>query len=102
MIDRERPRIVDHGALGGIVDGEAMIAAHPRNRGEIDDRAKLIVMTPEKFWERSRVHAHVNHEVRSIKIATSSSVSLISVTRVGLPASATPSICTSSVLPTRI
>ena len=31
--------------------------------GEIDDRAKLIIMTPEKFWSRSRVHAHVNHEV---------------------------------------
>ncbi len=31
--------------------------------GEIDDRAKLIVMTPERFWERSRVRAHVNHEV---------------------------------------
>jgi len=31
--------------------------------GEIDDRAKLIIMTPEKFWTRSRVHAHVNHEV---------------------------------------
>ena len=28
--------------------------------GEIDDRSKLIVMTPEKFWERSRVRAHVN------------------------------------------
>ena len=37
--------------------------------GEIDDRAKLIVMTPEKFWERSRIHAHVNHEVRSINRA---------------------------------
>src|SRR6185436_131280 len=34
--------------------------------GEIDDRAKLIVMTPEHFWARSRVHAHVNHEVLSI------------------------------------
>jgi NADPH-dependent 2,4-dienoyl-CoA reductase/sulfur reductase-like enzyme/rhodanese-related sulfurtransferase len=34
--------------------------------GEIDDRAKLIIMTPEKFWTRSRVHAHVNHEVLSI------------------------------------
>ena len=34
--------------------------------GEIDDRAKLIVMTPERFWERSRVRAHVNHEVLSI------------------------------------
>ncbi|MGB8168348.1 MAG: FAD-dependent oxidoreductase, partial [Chthoniobacteraceae bacterium] len=34
--------------------------------GEIDDRAKLIVMTPERFWSRSRIHAHVNHEVLSI------------------------------------
>jgi NADPH-dependent 2,4-dienoyl-CoA reductase/sulfur reductase-like enzyme/rhodanese-related sulfurtransferase len=37
--------------------------------GEIDDRAKLIIMTPEKFWSRSRVHAHVNHEVLSINRA---------------------------------
>ncbi len=37
--------------------------------GEIDDRAKLIVMTPEKFWERSRVQAHVNHEVLAINRA---------------------------------
>jgi NADPH-dependent 2,4-dienoyl-CoA reductase/sulfur reductase-like enzyme/rhodanese-related sulfurtransferase len=37
--------------------------------GEIDDRAKLIVMTPDKFWERSRVRAHVNHEVLSINRA---------------------------------
>jgi NADPH-dependent 2,4-dienoyl-CoA reductase/sulfur reductase-like enzyme/rhodanese-related sulfurtransferase len=37
--------------------------------GEIDDRAKLIVMTPETFWERSRVRAHVNHEVLSINRA---------------------------------
>lgn len=34
--------------------------------GEIDERAKLVIMTPEKFWERSRVHAHVNHEVLAI------------------------------------
>jgi NADPH-dependent 2,4-dienoyl-CoA reductase/sulfur reductase-like enzyme/rhodanese-related sulfurtransferase len=34
--------------------------------GEIDDRAKLIVMTPERFWSRSRIHAHVQHEVISI------------------------------------
>src|ERR1019366_5555893 len=34
--------------------------------GEIDDRAKLIVMTPERFWSRSRIHAHVNHEVLAI------------------------------------
>jgi NADPH-dependent 2,4-dienoyl-CoA reductase/sulfur reductase-like enzyme len=34
--------------------------------GEIDDRQKLIIMTPKKFWDRSRVHAHVNHEVLSI------------------------------------
>jgi len=37
--------------------------------GEIDDRAKLVVMTPEKFWERSRIHAHVNHEVLTINRA---------------------------------
>ena len=37
--------------------------------GEIDDRAKLIVMTPERFWERSRVRAHINHEVVSINRA---------------------------------
>ena len=37
--------------------------------GEIDDRAKLIVMTPERFWDRSRVRAHVNHEVLSINRA---------------------------------
>ena len=37
--------------------------------GEIDDRAKLIVMTPERFWERSRVQAHVNHEVLAINRA---------------------------------
>ena len=40
--------------------------------GEIDDRAKLIVMTVEKFWSRSRVHAHVNHEVLSINRAAKS------------------------------
>src|ERR1035437_8013854 len=34
--------------------------------GEIDDRAKLIVMTPDVFWDRSRVRAHVNHEVLSL------------------------------------
>jgi len=34
--------------------------------GEIDDREKLIVMTPETFWARSRVQAHVNHEALSI------------------------------------
>jgi len=34
--------------------------------GEIEDRDKLIIMTPEKFWERSRVRAQVNHEVISI------------------------------------
>ena len=37
--------------------------------GEIDDRAKLVIMTPEKFWERSRIHAHVNHEVLAINRA---------------------------------
>ena len=34
--------------------------------GEIEDRSKLLIMTPEKMWLRSRVHAHVNHEVLSI------------------------------------
>lgn len=34
--------------------------------GEITDRAQLVVMTPERFWERSRVRAHVNHEVTAI------------------------------------
>lgn len=37
--------------------------------GEITDRAKLVVMTPEAFWARSRVHAHVQHEVLSINRA---------------------------------
>jgi NADPH-dependent 2,4-dienoyl-CoA reductase/sulfur reductase-like enzyme len=37
--------------------------------GEIDDRTKLIVMTVGKFWSRSRVHAHVNHEVLAINRA---------------------------------
>ena len=37
--------------------------------GEITDRAKLVIMTPERFWERSRVHAHVNHEVIAINRA---------------------------------
>ena len=37
--------------------------------GEIDDRAKLIVMTPENLWARSRVRAHVNHEVLAINRA---------------------------------
>jgi NADPH-dependent 2,4-dienoyl-CoA reductase/sulfur reductase-like enzyme/rhodanese-related sulfurtransferase len=34
--------------------------------GEIDDREKLLVMTPKKFWDRSRVHVHVYHEVLAI------------------------------------
>jgi len=37
--------------------------------GEIDDRARLVIMTPEKFRERARVHAHVNHEVLAINRA---------------------------------
>ncbi len=37
--------------------------------GEIESRDKLMVMTPEKFEERSRVHAHVNHEVLAINRA---------------------------------
>jgi len=34
--------------------------------GEIQDRSKLLIMTPEKMWVRSRVHAHVNHEALAI------------------------------------
>jgi NADPH-dependent 2,4-dienoyl-CoA reductase/sulfur reductase-like enzyme/rhodanese-related sulfurtransferase len=34
--------------------------------GEITDRNKLIIMTPKTFWDRSRVHAHVNHEVMAV------------------------------------
>jgi NADPH-dependent 2,4-dienoyl-CoA reductase/sulfur reductase-like enzyme/rhodanese-related sulfurtransferase len=37
--------------------------------GEIDDRAKLVILTPDKFWERARVRAHVNHEVLAINRA---------------------------------
>lgn len=34
--------------------------------GEIEDRSKLLIMTPEKMWVRSHVHAHVNHEALAI------------------------------------
>src|SRR5580765_1350413 len=34
--------------------------------GEIADRDRLIVMTPEKFWSRSRIQAHLHHDVLSI------------------------------------
>jgi NADPH-dependent 2,4-dienoyl-CoA reductase/sulfur reductase-like enzyme/rhodanese-related sulfurtransferase len=34
--------------------------------GEIDDRAKLLIMTAEKFWEKYRIRAHVNHDVVAI------------------------------------
>ncbi len=34
--------------------------------GEIDDRSKLVVMTPERFWERSRVEAHTGHDVLAV------------------------------------
>jgi len=34
--------------------------------GEIEDRSKLLIMTPEKVWSRSHVEVHVNHEVLSI------------------------------------
>ena len=37
--------------------------------GEIESRDQLIVMTPEKFWARSRIHAHLHHEVLSINRA---------------------------------
>jgi NADPH-dependent 2,4-dienoyl-CoA reductase/sulfur reductase-like enzyme/rhodanese-related sulfurtransferase len=34
--------------------------------GEIKDRSKLLIMTPEKMWARSRVYVYVNREVVSI------------------------------------
>lgn len=34
--------------------------------GEIKDRDKLLIMTPERFWERYRIRALVGHEVLSI------------------------------------
>ena len=34
--------------------------------GEIRDRDKLLIMTPERFWERYRVRALVHHEVVGI------------------------------------
>ncbi len=34
--------------------------------GEIVDRAKLLVATPELFWERFRVHVRTGHEVQAI------------------------------------
>ncbi len=34
--------------------------------GEIQDRSKLLLMTPETMWARSRVKVWVNHEVVSI------------------------------------
>src|SRR5579863_6940748 len=34
--------------------------------GEIPDRSKLLIMSPEKMWTRSRVRACANHEVLSI------------------------------------
>jgi NADPH-dependent 2,4-dienoyl-CoA reductase/sulfur reductase-like enzyme len=34
--------------------------------GEIEDRSKLLIMTPEKLWTRSHIEVHVNHEVLSI------------------------------------
>jgi NADPH-dependent 2,4-dienoyl-CoA reductase/sulfur reductase-like enzyme/rhodanese-related sulfurtransferase len=37
--------------------------------GEIGERSKLIIMKPETFWARSRIHAHVNHEVTAINRA---------------------------------
>jgi NADPH-dependent 2,4-dienoyl-CoA reductase/sulfur reductase-like enzyme/rhodanese-related sulfurtransferase len=40
--------------------------------GEIDDRSRLLIMTPQKFWDRSRVLAHVNHEVLAIDRAAKS------------------------------
>ena len=37
--------------------------------GEIERREQLVIMTPETFWARARVHAHVQHEVLSINRA---------------------------------
>src|SRR5579863_8856351 len=37
--------------------------------GEIRDRSQLLIMTPEKMWDRSRVRAQVHHEVLSIDLA---------------------------------
>jgi NADPH-dependent 2,4-dienoyl-CoA reductase/sulfur reductase-like enzyme/rhodanese-related sulfurtransferase len=34
--------------------------------GEIEDRSKLLIMTPEKMWTRSHVEVHVHQEVLSI------------------------------------
>lgn len=34
--------------------------------GEIEDRQKLLVATPELFWNRFRIRARTGHEVRSI------------------------------------
>ena len=34
--------------------------------GEIEDRGKLVIMTAQKLWERSRVRANMNHEVLAI------------------------------------
>src|SRR4051812_2427654 len=34
--------------------------------GEIQDRSKLLIMTPEKMWARARVKVNVNHKVLSI------------------------------------
>jgi len=34
--------------------------------GEIEDREKLLLMNPEKFWEKYRIKAYVNHEVLAI------------------------------------
>ncbi len=34
--------------------------------GEIKDRNQLLVMTPESFWKKYRVKAHVNHEALAI------------------------------------
>ncbi|MCL2660927.1 MAG: FAD-dependent oxidoreductase, partial [Acidobacteriaceae bacterium] len=38
--------------------------------GEIEDRSKLLLMTPEKMWVRSRVRVHVNHEAIAIDRAS--------------------------------
>ena len=34
--------------------------------GEIADRSQLLIMSPERFWDKTRVRAHINHEVQAI------------------------------------
>lgn len=34
--------------------------------GEIHSQEKLLLMTPQKFWDKYRIYAHIHHEVLSI------------------------------------